>query len=112
MDPASLFGNLFFGLVGYAAYRYGKARERPLKMVIGVVLCVFPWLVPDGPGWLGGSAGCSPSGSFCRSDQGTPGSTGISWMPARAKVTCSHCPRLAEPLAAVSSATLRRTPSQ
>ena len=64
MDPASLFGNLFFGLVGYAAYRYGKARERPLKMVIGVVLCVFPWLVPDGPGWLWGVGGLLTVGLF------------------------------------------------
>jgi hypothetical protein len=51
---ASLFGNLFFGLVGYAAWRYGKSRQAPLKMLVAVLLCLFPWVVPDGALWLWG----------------------------------------------------------
>jgi hypothetical protein len=33
-------------------------------MVIGVVLCVFPWLVPDGPLWLWGVGGLLTAALF------------------------------------------------
>ncbi len=44
-SPAWLFGCLLFGLVGIAAWRYGKASELPRIQWLGVVLMVYPYLV-------------------------------------------------------------------
>jgi hypothetical protein len=43
--PAYLFGALLFGLIGFAAFRYGKRVGRPRTRVIGVVLMLYPYLI-------------------------------------------------------------------
>ena len=46
-SPAYLFGSVLFGLLGYAAWRRGRAKGRaPLKWG-GVALMVFPAAVDD-----------------------------------------------------------------
>lgn len=52
-SPAYLFGAIVFGLVGFAAWRYGRAQERPRTLWLGVALMVYPYLV-SGTAWLWG----------------------------------------------------------
>ena len=44
-SPAYLFGALVFGLIGFAAYRYGKARSLNIVKWIGVVLMLYPYAI-------------------------------------------------------------------
>ena len=44
-SPAFIFGSLLFGLVGWAAWRYGKKQERPRTKWLGMVLMVYPYFV-------------------------------------------------------------------
>jgi hypothetical protein len=46
-DPLTMFGLLFFGLIGFAAFLYGKKSSRWKTMAIGVVLMVYPYFVPQ-----------------------------------------------------------------
>lgn len=44
-SPAYLFGAILFGIVGYAAWRYGRKAELPYPKWIGVALMFFPYAV-------------------------------------------------------------------
>ena len=44
-SPAYIFGAVVFGLVGMAAFRYGRKREQPLKVWLGVALMLYPYAV-------------------------------------------------------------------
>ena len=43
--PAYLVGMLVFGLIGIAAYRYGKKTSQPKQKWIGVALMLYPYAV-------------------------------------------------------------------
>lgn len=43
--PAYLIGAILFGIVGLAAYRYGKKASRPYPKWIGVGLMLYPYAV-------------------------------------------------------------------
>lgn len=43
--PAYLFGAIFFGLIGFAAYRYGKRLALGKVKWIGVALMVYPYAI-------------------------------------------------------------------
>ncbi|HJV86248.1 MAG TPA: hypothetical protein VJ698_12310 [Noviherbaspirillum sp.] len=43
--PAYLFGAILFGIIGLAAYRYGKKTSRPTSKWLGVGLMVYPYAV-------------------------------------------------------------------
>ena len=45
--PGYLFGAIVFGLAGLAAWRYGRQRERPRTLWLGVALMFFPYLVSN-----------------------------------------------------------------
>jgi len=45
--PVYIAGALLFGLLGYAAYRYGKKTERPRSKWLGVALMLYPYVVPQ-----------------------------------------------------------------
>ena len=45
--PAYLFGAILFGIVGYAAYRYGKKTSREGPRWIGIALMLYPYAVSD-----------------------------------------------------------------
>ncbi len=49
--PAYLFGALLFGLIGFAAWRYGRKTERQITKWLGVALMLYPYLVWQ-TGWL------------------------------------------------------------
>ena len=44
-SPAYLFGALLFGLIGFAAYRYGKRAGRNLVKWLGVALMFYPYAI-------------------------------------------------------------------
>ena len=44
-SPAYLFGMLLFGLIGYAAFRYGRRNDRLPTMWIGIALMLYPYVV-------------------------------------------------------------------
>jgi hypothetical protein len=46
-SPAYIAGALLFGLLGFAAYRYGKKIERPRTKWLGVTLMLYPYVVPQ-----------------------------------------------------------------
>jgi drug/metabolite transporter (DMT)-like permease len=43
--PAALFASLMFGVIGFAAFRYGKKHALWSPMAIGLVLMVYPYFV-------------------------------------------------------------------
>lgn len=44
-SPAYIFGAIVFGLIGLGAFRYGRKREQPLKVWLGVALMLYPYAV-------------------------------------------------------------------
>ena len=45
--PAYLFGAIAFGLVGLAAFRYGRKSEQARPVWIGLALMFYPYLVSN-----------------------------------------------------------------
>jgi hypothetical protein len=43
--PAYLIGAILFGLIGFAAYRYGKRQSRQKVKWIGVALMLYPYAI-------------------------------------------------------------------
>ena len=46
-SPAYLFGLIFFGIAGYAAYRYGKKAGLSRPRRIGIALMFYPYAVSE-----------------------------------------------------------------
>ena len=46
-SPAYLIGAILFGLIGFAAFRYGKTTGRPVVRWLGFALMVYPYVVSD-----------------------------------------------------------------
>jgi hypothetical protein len=44
-SPAYIFGAIVFGIVGFAAWRYGRKAERPRTKWLGVALMFYPYAV-------------------------------------------------------------------
>jgi hypothetical protein len=45
--PMYIFGAIAFGLLGYAAYRYGKRASLAAPKWIGVALMLYPYAISD-----------------------------------------------------------------
>jgi hypothetical protein len=43
--PAYIFGSILFGIIGFAAYRFGKKTERQRAKWTGVALMVYPYFI-------------------------------------------------------------------
>lgn len=41
-SPAYLIGAILFGIIGYAAYRYGKKNDLDASKWVGVALMLYP----------------------------------------------------------------------
>ena len=54
--PAVLFASVLFGLIGFAAFRYGKKDASWQPMAIGVALMVYPYFISQT--WLLYTIGC------------------------------------------------------
>jgi len=44
-SPAYILGAIAFGLIGFAAYRYGKRAGRNLTRWLGVALMLYPYAI-------------------------------------------------------------------
>ena len=44
-STANLFASVMFGIVGYAAYRYGRKTELRNPVIIGIALMIYPFFV-------------------------------------------------------------------
>jgi hypothetical protein len=44
-SPAYIFGAIVFGIIGYAAYRYGKKSSLPAPKWIGIALMLYPYAI-------------------------------------------------------------------
>jgi len=47
MTSGNLFAWLIFGLIGMAAFGYGKKQQRPKILVISGLLMVYPYLISN-----------------------------------------------------------------
>jgi len=56
-SPAWIFGCILFSLVGFAAWRYGKAVQVPRIRWLGLALMLYRYLT--GPTWLLYGVGCA-----------------------------------------------------
>jgi hypothetical protein len=45
--PAALFAALIFGIIGLAAFRYGKKSSQWQPMVLGMALLAYPYFFSD-----------------------------------------------------------------
>jgi hypothetical protein len=43
--PAYIFASIVFGVIGFAAYRFGKKTERSKTKWIGVALMFYPYFI-------------------------------------------------------------------
>jgi hypothetical protein len=46
-SPAYLVGVLLFGIIGFAAYRYGKKASLDTTKWIGIALMLFPYVISE-----------------------------------------------------------------
>lgn len=46
-SPAYLVGTILFGIIGFAAYRYGKKTSLAAVKWIGVALMFYPYLISE-----------------------------------------------------------------
>ena len=46
-SPTYLFGAVLFGILGFAAYRYGKKAELPIPKWLGVALMLYPYAISE-----------------------------------------------------------------
>jgi hypothetical protein len=46
-SPAYIFAAIVFGLMGLAAFRYGRKRGQPRTLWLGVALMFFPYAVSN-----------------------------------------------------------------
>jgi len=44
-SPAYIFGAVVFGIIGFAAYRYGKKAQRNTTKWLGVALMLYPYAI-------------------------------------------------------------------
>jgi hypothetical protein len=47
LTTAALFGSFLFGLIGMAAFAYGKKESRVYPMLFGAALMAFPYFVTN-----------------------------------------------------------------
>ena len=45
-SPAYIFGAVVFGLIGFAAFRYGRKAGRPRTKWLGIALMLYPYAIP------------------------------------------------------------------
>jgi hypothetical protein len=46
----SFIAGVFFGIIGAGYFMYGRKAQKPIAMVSGALLCIFPYFV-DGFLW-------------------------------------------------------------
>ena len=47
MNQALLLWGLLFGSIGIGFFLYGRKQKRPVPLVCGIVLMIYPYFVPS-----------------------------------------------------------------
>jgi hypothetical protein len=47
MSFGSMFASMAFGCVGFAAWQIGRRQQHGRRMLLGIVLMIYPWFVDD-----------------------------------------------------------------
>jgi hypothetical protein len=47
LDGNSILASMLVGSIGFVAFVYGKRQGRLPQMVVGVILCIFPYFVTN-----------------------------------------------------------------
>ena len=47
MNTTNIFASVIFGSIGFAAFLYGKKQSSFKALVIGMILMVYPYFVPN-----------------------------------------------------------------
>jgi hypothetical protein len=47
MDTASIFWGLLFGSIGAGFFVYGKKQGKPVPLLCGIALAIFPYFVSN-----------------------------------------------------------------
>ena len=47
MNTSNIFASILFGSIGFGAFIYGKKQSNLKALVIGVLLMVYPYFVPN-----------------------------------------------------------------
>jgi hypothetical protein len=50
-SPSIIFAAILFGVIGTAAFFYGKKQKKPRALGLGIALCVYPYFILDNT-WL------------------------------------------------------------
>lgn len=50
-SPGVLFASIVVSAIGLGFFLYGKKQSRPLQLIAGLVLMVYPYFV-DSAGWM------------------------------------------------------------
>ncbi len=45
--PAYLFGAILFGIIGFAAYRYGRKNSHSAGIWLGIALMLYPYAISE-----------------------------------------------------------------
>ena len=43
----NLMGGVLFGIIGFSAFMYGKKERNVKALAIGIILMVYPWVIPN-----------------------------------------------------------------
>jgi hypothetical protein len=46
-DPGTLFISIIFGIVGMGYIAYGRRQQKPLPLLIGIALGIYPYFVSN-----------------------------------------------------------------
>jgi hypothetical protein len=46
-EPGYLIASLIIGSIGFVLLMYGKKQSRPPHMIMGLILCVYPYFVQN-----------------------------------------------------------------
>ena len=47
ISASALFSSLIIGSLGMFLFMWGKRSEKPLYLVIGLGMCVYPYFIPN-----------------------------------------------------------------
>lgn len=47
MDPTVIITSTFFGAIGAGYLIYGRKQQRPIPLLVGVLLMIFPYFVSN-----------------------------------------------------------------
>lgn len=47
MSFANIFAGILFGAIGFSAFLYGKKQASAKALILGIILMVYPYFVPN-----------------------------------------------------------------